>query len=683
MADDSSPYGLKKEREAARQREQSAKDREIGPLPEVKNPARRKKALGNFQFYCEQYFPKRFNLKWSRDHKKVIREIQRIVTKGGLLAVAMPRGSGKTSLAEVAVLWAIKRGEHQFVALIGANQEKAGELLLSIRTELESNELLAEDFPEICVPIAKLQGVQQRRMLLDGKPVRLKFGSRHIELPDIEGSSSCSAIIKCVGLTGGGIRGMSYTRPDGTRVRPRLVILDDPQTDQSAASLKQNATRERLLAGAVLGLAGPGQKISGIMPCTVIKPGDMIDRILDREKHAEWNGIRTQLLDAFPKIMRLWREYWEVRSEGLRQGDDGAAGNTFYVARRREMDEGAKVSWPERFNPDEISAIQNAMNLFLQDKQAFFAEYQNDPASGEDDADTKLTADMVTRRMNGLVRCAIPLSAEYLAAGIDVHKELLYCTVAAAETRPTIAIPYYSTWPEQRRSYFRKDDVTQTISRMYKSLGHPKAQLAAALEALIIDLVSREWKRPDGHPLRIGKIVIDANYDTDTVFEVCMKSKHRDILLPSFGTTPSRYAGRKKIKGQKVGEDYVIPPRGDRPCRYALIHSSAWISRTVAGFQVPQGAVGAWTLYGDGDREQHRLYAEHITAEYSTTLIDKATRRTITTWTPKPDHPDNHWLDATKLAVVGCFELGCQSAFIETPASSGKKPQGQPRWAEI
>ena len=31
----------------------------------------------------------------------------------------------------------------------------------------------------------------------------------------------------------------------------------------------------------MLGLAGPGKKISGIMPCTVIRPGDMADRILD------------------------------------------------------------------------------------------------------------------------------------------------------------------------------------------------------------------------------------------------------------------------------------------------------------------------------------------------------------------------------------------------------------------
>jgi len=37
---------------------------------------------------------------------------------------------------------------------------------------------------------------------------------------------------------------------------------------------------------------------------------------------------------------------------------------------------GSVVSWPERFNHDELSAIRHAMNLKLQDEAAFFAEYQ-------------------------------------------------------------------------------------------------------------------------------------------------------------------------------------------------------------------------------------------------------------------------------------------------------------------
>jgi hypothetical protein len=80
------------------------------------------------------------------------------------------------------------------------------------------------------------------------------------------------------------------------------------------------ATRESILAGAVLGLGGPGKKISGIMPYTVIRPSDMADNILDRDKHPEWNGERTRMVYSFPTNEKLWDEYARLRAEGFHNG---------------------------------------------------------------------------------------------------------------------------------------------------------------------------------------------------------------------------------------------------------------------------------------------------------------------------------------------------------------------------
>ena len=162
----------------------------------------------------------------------------------------------------------------------------------------------------------------------------------------------------------------SCLEPLDIRVAPSLVVLDDPQTDESARSLTQCATREAVLAGAVLGLGGPGKKISGIMPCTVIRPGDMADNILDRDKHPEWNGERTKMVYAFPTDEKLWQRYAEMRAESMRQGHGGDEATEFYRANREAMDEGAVVAWPERFNHDELSAVQHAMNLRLRDEAA-------------------------------------------------------------------------------------------------------------------------------------------------------------------------------------------------------------------------------------------------------------------------------------------------------------------------
>lgn len=171
------------------------------------------------------------------------------------------------------------------------------DMLESIKMEFDGNDLLLEDFPEVVFPIQALDGIANRcnGQLYKGERTHIGWTAKEIVLPTILGSSASGAIIKVAGITGG-IRGMKYKRADGRTVRPSLVVLDDPQTDESARSLSQCATRERILAGAVLGLAGPAKKISGIMPCTVIRPSDMADNILSRDKHPEWNGERTKMV---------------------------------------------------------------------------------------------------------------------------------------------------------------------------------------------------------------------------------------------------------------------------------------------------------------------------------------------------------------------------------------------------
>jgi hypothetical protein len=64
----------------------------------------------------------------------------------------------------------------------------------------------------------------------------------------------------------------------------------------------------------------------------------------------------------------------------------------FYRQHRVTMDRGAIVAWPERFNHDELSGIQHAMNLPRQNEAAFFADYQNDPLPEATIGENQLTA---------------------------------------------------------------------------------------------------------------------------------------------------------------------------------------------------------------------------------------------------------------------------------------------------
>jgi len=276
-------YDAHRERALARSKAQSLSGRDIGELPEVVDPQRKARAEcggGGFRFFCETYFAQTFTMAWSDDHLKVIAKIEQAVLEGGLFAMAMPRGSGKTTLCEMACLWAILIGARGFVALIGADEEHAANMLDSIKAELENNELLLADFPEVVYPIHCLEGIHQRAggQLYLGQQTHIGWTAKEIVLPAVDGSRASGAIIRVAGITGR-IRGMKHKRPDGQSVRPSLVLIDDPQTDESARSPSQCATREKILEGAILGLGGPGEKIAGLMTITVVRPDDMADQI--------------------------------------------------------------------------------------------------------------------------------------------------------------------------------------------------------------------------------------------------------------------------------------------------------------------------------------------------------------------------------------------------------------------
>ncbi len=129
---------------------------------------------------------------------------------------------------------------------------------------------------------------------------------------------------------------------------------------------------------------------------------------------------------AFPEEKDLWARYAEIRAESLRNDGGGREATEFYRAHREAMDAGAVVAWPERHNEDELSAIQHAMNLKLQDEAAFWAEYQNEPLpEDEGDADM-LTADDIAAKTNGLPRGEVPVGCDHVTMFIDVQQKLLF-----------------------------------------------------------------------------------------------------------------------------------------------------------------------------------------------------------------------------------------------------------------
>lgn len=667
-------YNAIKEQARLRNALLSRSGRDIGDLPAVVNPERRAQAEGSFRFFCETYFKETFSLAWSPDHLKVIAKIEEAVVHGGLFALAMPRGSGKTSLAEIACIWSIIFGFREFVALIGASESHAEQMLDSIKTELANNELLLEDFPEVVFPIQQLEGIANRcaGQLYRGEQTYITWTAKEIVLPTIEGSKASAAMVKVAGLTGQ-VRGMKHKRPDGKSVRPSLVVLDDPQTDDSARSPSQCAQRESILAGAILGLAGPGRKIAGIMPLTVIRPDDMADRILNKDLHPQWQGERTKMVYSFPTNEKLWQEYGTIRAESLRSGRGLADATAFYGANRTAMDEGAVIAWPERFNPDEASAIQHAMNLKLQDEAAFLSEYQNEPTSEKGQSDL-LTGEQICNKLNRMERGRVPKNTTHLTAFIDVHQNLLYWVVVAWEDNFTGAIVDYGAYPDPQRPYFTLRDATRTLSTEAPGTGLEGA-IYKGLEKVMELVLARAWQRDDGTAMFVERCLIDANWaqSTEVVYRFCRQCSRAAIVVPSHG----RFVGAsskpmdeyERRPGDHVGWNWRVPnATGERPVRHVVFDTNFWKTFVQQRLVVAIGDPGSLTLFGDNPHT-HRLLADHLTGEYRIQTTGRG--RVVDEWKERADHPDNHWLDCLVGATVAASMVGV--------SLMGEKPKGQLR----
>jgi len=661
--------------------------RDIAPLPAVVNPERKEKSATDFQLFCESYFPQTFNLPWSPDHLKILLRVQQAVLQGGLFAVATPRGSGKTSICERACIWATLCGHRGYVLLIGSTEKRAQQMLRTIRAEFDSNDLLLEDFPEAVYPIRRLEGIPNRcgGQLLDGQRTQIEWTARSLIMPTVPDSKASGAILDVAGLTGH-IRGMKHQKADGTSARPDLVILDDPQTRKSARSASQCETREQILAGDVLLLAGPKKKISGIMPCTVIQLGDMADRILDRQKHPQWQGERMKMLYAFPTNTKLWEEYGEVMSDSLRAGRDGAEATVFYEQHRAEMDEGALVGWPECYDPQELSGIQHAMNLKLRDEPSFWAECQNEPRPAEEDSNMapKLTLEIVLGRLNNRPRRSVAMACEKLTAFIDIQERLLYYLVASWRPDFTGFVLDYGTYPEQPTGTFTGRDAPLTLKMLHKGSGLEGA-IYAGLKALTEALLSREWPREDGVIYRIDKCLIDAGWKADVVYDFCRQSSQGALLMPSHGAGIA--ASQKPIseydrkRGDTIGEAWWIPSATKkRALRHLRIDTNWWKSFLYERLTTAIGDKGALTIFGTKP-EGHRMFAEHLCAEYRVRTAGQG--RTLDEWKLPPHQPDNHWFDCLVGAAACASMLGCRLGEAPTKRSKRIDMRGVPlaeRW---
>jgi phage terminase large subunit GpA-like protein len=344
----------------------------------------------------------------------------------------------------------------------------------------------------------------------------------------------------------------------------------------------------------------------------------------------------------------------ESSDAGLRKIAGMSQLNTLYLRGTLVTDAGLKhLSGMSQLSRLDLSVTQHAMNLKLQDEAAFFAEYQNEPLPEEVPETDELSADQITAKVNRRPRGEVPLGCNHVTAFIDVQATLLYYVVACWDDEFGGYVIDYGIFPDQHRAYFTLRDARHTLLLATKASGLEGA-IYAGLERLTGDLLAREWPREDGAVLRIERCLIDANWgnSTDVVYQFCRQSAHASIVMPSHGrfvgAASQPFSEYKRKPGDRVGHNWRIPNvRGKRAVRHVVYDTNYWKSFSHARLAVAKGDRGCLSLFGERP-EQHRLLAEHLTAEYRVKTEGRG--RTVDEWKMRPERGDNHWFDC----LVGC-----------------------------
>lgn len=674
-----------RDRMALRSRQLTSAVAEIGPLPPVANPERRAACRFDPERFLVEYFPNSTGLSpFSADHRRVIARMKGCILEGGRDVNAVYRGFAKTTMSENLALWATLYGHRKFIPMFGSNERAAKDSIESWKHELGENELLAGDFPEVCHAIWALENKPQRchSQTCGGELTHVQWTADKIVFPSIrlapevalalgididdEGYPlAAGAILTARGISGGS-RGLKHKRPNGIQQRPDFVIIDDPQTDEEAASPHSVNKILTTIRKAILNLGGHRSRIAVVMNATVIEPDDVVDQLLDHKKNPAWQRERIPMVKSWAKAHEtFWLgEYARVRRnyDPDVEGDQDRAqaeATALYAARRAEADEGAVVSWESCYDEKELSAIQHAYNKLIDDgPEAFASECQQAPERKQETSAEELSEKRLAAKLNGLPHRTVPLACDKLTAFVDVQGKLLFYTVCAWGEGFHGAVIDYGAFPDQRRANFTLREATRTLQHVNRGAGLEGA-IYAGLQSLAGDLLAREWRREDGTLLSISRCFVDSGWgdSTETVHTVCRRPEFAGRLVPSKGVGVT--AAKKPMSeyerkpGETHAQNAILGPAGNGR-RLARYDTNWWKTFVASRWLTPIGDAGSLSIWGT-DRETHRMFFEHMVSEYRVSTTGQG--RQVDVWDQRPSKPDNHFWDClVGAAVAASFE---------------------------
>ncbi len=294
---------------------------------------------------------------FSEMHEDLFLDLSRLIAKrGGRLVYAAPRGHAKSTIVSLAfVLWCLLYEKEKLILIVSATREQAVLLLKHIKDQLERNDLLRSDFPELC--------------RLDGGP-----GSGRQSKPwrDNRILLSNGAMV-CAYGAGQGLRGARNGRH-----RPGLIIVDDIEDQEHVIYEEQ---RHKLQSWFDRTLLHAGHTETNVIVVgTILHHDSLLANLVNPNTGRGWMAERHRAVLSFSDRQDLW-DTWSAIFGGRENFEDQAgpeAARAFFDANAEAMLHGTRVLWPDWENYYELMVMRER-----EGRASFQAEKQNEPIDPE------------------------------------------------------------------------------------------------------------------------------------------------------------------------------------------------------------------------------------------------------------------------------------------------------------
>lgn len=667
---------LQRQRQAARR----AKERDL-IIPAPLDLDRRRECLADAQLFLTEYFGSTFTEEFTDDRMSMLDAILEAAKHGKDIAIAGPRGEGKTKIAMYGALYLMFSGLSTFPLVIGKSQVKSANELDTIKDQLQQNEKLVADFPEIGIPFKSVGAWSSRARMqtVAGEYTNIRLASHMIVFPTIPPEAlslwkgevmpvSHGQVMMALGVDGP-IRGTNYRD-----ARPTLAILDDIESRESAQSDALIEANETIIEKDVAGLGTGAARVSRVMLCTTQNRKCIAFKYTDTKQKPSWNGKRYRRMVHEPERTDLWQQYVELRKNKSDDDPNARVATRMYLENRHEMDRGVVMSNRNSYDkriagdgePLELSAVQSYYNAVADfGEESVATEQDNDPPEAVGPEGLGITSNLVASRLNTFDRLQCPANTRCVVAGLDVGKYVCHYVITAwTKDAAGCVIDYGVAEVSNSAAQSHDSSVEQNI---YRTLLDWRDWLQ-----------SLEITDSAGAVRQVDEAFVDSGAYTQAVYQFSKDTGGRQFTATK-GMAPYRQPA-KMTQDVRLGKEvHATFLQAERLWLHHL-NTDYWKKFVHERFLSPTfdstGMLrsGSLSVYQPAGSKQHYSYAQHIVAEEYVSEF-KTGKGERCYW--MVHNRNNHWLDATAMAAAAASKHGVTMLTASKQAKLKATPRQQ------